>query len=131
ASGRNAKDHERIEEHGLHIWFGFYENAFKVMRDAYGELDRPKDAPLATWLDAFKPHSFVVVEEHIKDQWKTWPIEFPMKAGLPGNGREMLSIGQIAQTLYAWLKQAVEEFIEKITGLNINNDPKPRRMVLG
>ncbi len=131
ASGRNAKDHQRIEEHGLHIWFGFYENAFKVMRDAYGELDRPKDAPLATWLDAFKPHSFVVVEEHIKDQWKTWPIEFPMKAGLPGNGREMLSIGQIAQTLYAWLKQAVEEFIEKITGLDIDNDPKPRRHGFG
>lgn len=131
ASGRNKKDHERIEEHGLHIWFGFYENAFKVMREAYGELERPDSAPLATWLDAFKPHSFVVVEEYIKNQWKTWPIEFPVKAGLPGDGREMLSIGQIAQTIYAWIKMAVEELLEKITGLDLNNDQKPRRSGFG
>ena len=26
ASGRGAN--ERIEEHGLHVWFGFYDNAF-------------------------------------------------------------------------------------------------------
>jgi uncharacterized protein with NAD-binding domain and iron-sulfur cluster len=28
---------ERIEEHGLHIWFGFYEHAFRMLRDAYAE----------------------------------------------------------------------------------------------
>ena len=45
ASGRNAEHGQRIEEHGLHIWFGFYENAFRVMRDAYEELGRqPGDA---------------------------------------------------------------------------------------
>ena len=33
ASGRNAEYFERIEEHGLHIWFGFYENAFQAMED--------------------------------------------------------------------------------------------------
>jgi len=27
ASGRNAAAGNRIEEHGLHIWFGFYDNA--------------------------------------------------------------------------------------------------------
>ncbi|OUS29252.1 hypothetical protein A9Q99_09065 [Gammaproteobacteria bacterium 45_16_T64] len=131
ASGRNAKDHERIEEHGLHIWFGFYENAFKVMRDAYGELDRPKDAPLATWLEAFKPHSFVVVEEYIKENWHTWAFDFPVKDGYPGDGREMLSIGQIVQTMYAWLRKAIEDLIEQVTGLDINNDPKPRRSGFG
>ncbi|MCG8316371.1 MAG: NAD(P)-binding protein [Pseudomonadales bacterium] len=131
ASGRNAKDHQRIEEHGLHIWFGFYENAFKVMRDAYGELNRPKSAPLATWDEAFKPHNFVVVEEYIKNEWKTWPFEFPMKAGFPGDHREALSLGQVAQTMYAWIKMGVEELIEKITGLDINNDPQPRRSGFG
>ena len=28
ASGRNRDEHMRIEEHGLHILFGFYENTF-------------------------------------------------------------------------------------------------------
>ena len=32
ASGRNAAQASRIEEHGLHIWFGFYDNAFTWMR---------------------------------------------------------------------------------------------------
>ncbi len=27
----------RIQEHGLHIWFGFYENAFGMLREAYAE----------------------------------------------------------------------------------------------
>jgi uncharacterized protein with NAD-binding domain and iron-sulfur cluster len=30
ASGRGPND--RIEEHGLHVWMGFYENAFRMMR---------------------------------------------------------------------------------------------------
>src|SRR5580698_6249389 len=30
ASGRGEAD--RIEEHGLHVWMGVYENAFRVMR---------------------------------------------------------------------------------------------------
>src|SRR5437899_1614990 len=38
ASGRGPRD--RIEEHGLHVWLGFYENAFRLMRECYGELGR-------------------------------------------------------------------------------------------
>ena len=30
----------RIEEHGLHIWLGSYENAFGMLRECYAELDR-------------------------------------------------------------------------------------------
>ena len=28
---------QRIHEHGLHIWFGFYVHAFRMLRDAYQE----------------------------------------------------------------------------------------------
>ncbi len=38
ASGRGPAD--RIEEHGLHLWMGFYENAFRLMRECYQELER-------------------------------------------------------------------------------------------
>src|SRR5437763_14213645 len=41
ASGRAPHspggDEQRIEEHGLHIWFGFYEHAFRMLRGAYEE----------------------------------------------------------------------------------------------
>ena len=33
--GRGVAD--RIEEHGLHLWMGFYENAFRLMRECYAE----------------------------------------------------------------------------------------------
>src|SRR5512142_1566437 len=59
ASGRNAAVAQRIEEHGLHIWFGFYDNAFKVMREAYAALGRAPDSPLATWDEAFKKQRLV------------------------------------------------------------------------
>ena len=32
--------HDRIEEHGLHLWMGFYENAFRLMRECYAEAGR-------------------------------------------------------------------------------------------
>ena len=32
ASGRNQSVYDRIEEHGLHLWFGYYENAFGLMQ---------------------------------------------------------------------------------------------------
>ncbi len=40
ASGRNPNPdmHERIEEHGLHCFWGFYDHAFWMMRTAYGAL---------------------------------------------------------------------------------------------
>src|SRR5262245_18289600 len=35
ASGRNTAHANRIEEHGLHVWHGFYDNAIRQMRDCY------------------------------------------------------------------------------------------------
>lgn len=90
ASGRNAANGYRIEEHGLHIWFGFYENAFRVMQMAYGELGRAPDAPLASWRDAFKPHSYIAVKEKVEGQWLNWATSFPTNDAVPGDGQAML-----------------------------------------
>lgn len=42
ASGRD-RDFGRIEEHGLHIWFGFYENSFRMLDACLAELAERKD----------------------------------------------------------------------------------------
>lgn len=86
ASGRNASMHQRIEEHGLHIWMGFYFNAFQMMDAAYQELNRPPGAPLRTTWDAFKPHDFVVWEQFIDQKWLNWPIDFPKYSQKPTEG---------------------------------------------
>ena len=85
ASGRGPAG--RIEEHGLHIWLGFYENAFRLMRECYEELGRdPKTCPIATWRDAFFPDPHVGVADKSRDgQWDQWLALFPPSPGLPGD----------------------------------------------
>lgn len=131
ASGRNPTLGERIEEHGLHIWFGFYENAFKVMRELYDELNRPAGAPLQKWDDAFKQQSFVLVDEFINNKWEIWPFEFPIKPGIPGNGRESPTLWAIVQTVVAWIKQEIENLIEIISGLDADHPKKAAHCVFG
>ena len=43
ASGRGPS--QRIEEHGLHLWMGFYENAFALMRACHAERHRLHPTP--------------------------------------------------------------------------------------
>ena len=41
ASGRGVRD--RIEEHGLHLWFGFYRNAFAMLDACYRERGEARE----------------------------------------------------------------------------------------
>ncbi|MFT5705203.1 MAG: hypothetical protein ACI8SK_001158 [Shewanella sp.] len=104
ASGRNAEYGQRIEEHGLHIWFGFYQNAFNLMRKAYEELDRPAGSPLATFLDAFKPHNFIVLQEDVGGDSDSWPIEFPERSGLPGDSTQILTLWKVVKAAFSWIR---------------------------
>ena len=90
ASGRREiAGAQRIEEHGLHVWFGFYENAFDVIRRVYEELDRPADAPLRTWRDAFHPTNEVVLcDDTEDDRWIPRHFHFPDNDGVPGIASE-------------------------------------------
>ena len=85
ASGRGV--HGRIEEHGLHVWMGFYENAFRLVRDAYDELGRdPSTCPITSWSDAFSPADEIGVAEPTNGQgWAVWSTIFPPLAGEPGS----------------------------------------------
>ena len=108
ASGRNRKEHDRIEEHGLHVWMGFYENAFKVMREAYAELGRAPGQPLAGVWDAFKPHSYVVWEDKGSGTWSPWPIRFPRNSALPGAGGMMPSPWNYIEMMVGWIVECFE-----------------------
>jgi uncharacterized protein with NAD-binding domain and iron-sulfur cluster len=85
ASGRGPSD--RIEEHGLHVWMGWYENAFRMVRECYAELGRdPRTCPIASWLDAFEPAPLVGVADHLPDgRWAVWKALMPPTEGLPGD----------------------------------------------
>jgi uncharacterized protein with NAD-binding domain and iron-sulfur cluster len=85
ASGRGPAG--RIEEHGLHLWMGFYDNAFGLMRDCYAELGRDRGrCPIADWRDAFEPAPFVGIADRRPDgTWVPWMAHLPPTPGLPGD----------------------------------------------
>src|SRR5690349_3738713 len=93
ANSRNAAMGQRIEEHGLHIWFGFYDNACQMMQYVYEDCFQKKllaDSPIRTWTDAFKQHNILTAMETVDGQWKPWPIEYPFASGVPGWGEKQL-----------------------------------------
>lgn len=83
ASSRNELEGERIEEHGLHVLFGCYENTFRILREIYRELPDAiadlRGRPEWSWLpdawtfdQAFTGHDVVVMQELVGDQWTPW-----------------------------------------------------------
>ncbi len=100
ASGRNREAVNRIEEHGIHVFFGFYDNAFRIMKECYEELDRPKNAPLARVTDAWKPHPRITFAEKHDGEWSIWPWDFPLNDAKLGEGGEIPTPwGQVRQLL--------------------------------
>lgn len=83
ASGRNMTPHQsyepdyRIQEHGFHIFFGFYANTFRVMKECYDALGN-EQGTFQGIENAFQPHSFIVLEDQNKhDKWVPWNLHFP------------------------------------------------------
>jgi len=87
ASGRGAC--QRIEEHGLHVWLGFYENAFRMMRECYAELDGihdPGERAFKSWRDAFRAESYIgIADPDGRGGQVLWTSYFPPGKGLPGD----------------------------------------------
>lgn len=77
-------EHGRIEEHGLHVWLGYYDNAFRLMREVYEELDRDPASPVATWRDAFLPAGRVGVADFADGSWSNWVAGFGANDSEPG-----------------------------------------------
>ena len=89
ATGRGTNS--RIEEHGLHIWLGFYENAFRMIRTAYGELltQGLLAGCFPTWADAFKKHSLVGVTDLVGEKWTPTMFTLPENNLVPGDGDQL------------------------------------------
>src|SRR4051812_33178852 len=111
ASSRGIAD--RIEEHGLHLWMGFYENAFRLMRECYAERHEAfPDCRFADWRDAFKPAPDVGVADRSTDGWAFWHAHFPPGEGEPGDPERrgpydvMLYLRRSAALIFELLRSA-------------------------
>jgi uncharacterized protein with NAD-binding domain and iron-sulfur cluster len=93
----------RIEEHGLHVWLGYYENAFHLLRGVYEELERPRTdpaCPVATFADAFAPVRHVGVGSEGPDgSWSSWTARFGSGGEPPGVAPSPVT-GPLAQVVH-------------------------------
>jgi uncharacterized protein with NAD-binding domain and iron-sulfur cluster len=102
--GASTRDDEgRILEHGLHVWPGYYDNAFRVLRECYEELDRTRTdpgCPIRSWSDAFVPAPAIGVFEHVGDDTIPWLAQFRTNDRVPGDpgGRDD-DLGDLARRL--------------------------------
>jgi uncharacterized protein with NAD-binding domain and iron-sulfur cluster len=130
ASGRNHAEHERIEEHGLHLMFGFYENVFRVMRHAYANTSGNPDE----WKKHFSSADVgVAMMERTGGRWEPWEVGFPHQDGLePGDGRDFPTHPWFfVQNLIAWLHRSrpavVRTAAQTVVDAWLPSDPARRR----
>lgn len=116
AAGRTGTTN-RIIEHGLHIWLGYYENAFQLIRKAYREAQRPPDSPIPTWKAAFAQQNYVGVNDRVDDRWNPWMFCIPPNPGEPGGGN-VPPLGDTIAALYAWINANWKHYLD----LSMPND---------
>jgi len=87
ASGRNREISDRIQEHGIHLWMGFYENAFQMIRQVYDEAREKSLMPTSPFTDArkaFSPMNFTPMMEQVGEEWKPWNLNWIPTSEFPG-----------------------------------------------
>lgn len=119
--------HGRIEEHGLHVWLGYYANAFRLLRQVYDELDRPGTAPgcpISSLRDAFLPAGRVGVAENDDGRWSPWVATFTGDAPEPDDGAPPLTVA-------GFVVRAVQLLVDLSSSLDRNGQrPVPEGVFL-
>jgi len=119
ATGRVGPNN-RILEHGLHIWLGYYENAFQLIQSVYRDARRLPGAPLQKWEQAFTGQNYVGVDEFYNGRWVPWMLELPVNNRIPGDGK-VPSLRDSMQDLSDWIGRNAERALP----------PDPAAAILG
>jgi len=75
----------RIEEHGLHVWFGSYDNAFSLLASCHAYLEGEAQtngyqrwsSSLRDIEDGFRPSSRIGLMDYDGASWLPWVADFP------------------------------------------------------
>ncbi|MCW2783958.1 MAG: hypothetical protein JWP74_475, partial [Marmoricola sp.] len=123
-------EHGRVEEHGLHLWLGYYDNAFRVLRECYAELDRATTdpaAPIRTWRDAMFPAVDVGLEDRFEGDWRHWIGAFAANNLDPGDpiGPDSRKLPNIADLTRRGI-QLILDFVDSLPSVG----DEPARLAL-
>lgn len=112
ATGRNPILGERNQEHGLHCFFGFYENTFRLLHDVYSAMPGSPGGE-AAWLPAFEPVERGAYWELLDETLKVWPMKppslptLPGRVGVDGAPPEPFNLHTIAAAVLEWIAAQV------------------------
>jgi uncharacterized protein with NAD-binding domain and iron-sulfur cluster len=99
ASGRNPGPGtgDCIEEHGLHVWFGCYDNARHILEECYRELaEAGDDYAFGSFDDAFERVDYIVLGQRDRGTWAFNEVCFPR------NHRPPLNFGGFVGEALTW-----------------------------
>ena len=142
ATGRGI--YNRLEEHGIHVFQGWYDNSFRMIQGVYAEISQNKLAPKSpfpTWSSAFLRNNATIMTEYSapKNTWTAWPLLFPENSISPGTeplpmwelikkmiglGLELLLTSPHAQHIPPGTKWLLHFFFPE-SNLIVSHHPKP------
>ncbi len=105
--GATGRRDGRIEEHGLHVWFGYYDNAFRMLREVYRDWERNPAHPLSSWRDALQPQSFTPIGPEF------FPLNWPTNDAVPGDGQLCWTPWQAFTEALGWIAAMVQTWHEE------------------
>jgi uncharacterized protein with NAD-binding domain and iron-sulfur cluster len=139
ASSVNPSRNGRIEEHGLHLLFGFYRNALPLLEEVYKELGRPAGTHLASYRDALAGEDTVVAYDPSARGSPLWLLRLPNRAGVAPLGSTsgwgfVRALALETQALAAGaglgVAAAVAGWVASITGHVSDPGPGPARTLV-
>ena len=104
ATGRNTDVSQRIQEHGLHVFMGQYDNAFGMVQALYAEAAHP---PFADWRSGFTQTPAMSLMEQVDGHWLPWVFDLPVMPGTPGIDPAPSLMHRIGQAI-EWLLGELE-----------------------
>lgn len=121
ASGRMPTEGgQRIEEHGLHVFFGCYANTREVVDRCLTELRASaKPYAFASFDEAFESVDTIVLGQRAGEQWDLVELEFPRNPLVPSN------FGDFVAEALRWVAHRVEQLLQR-EGLAGAPDPEQR-----
>lgn len=119
ASAHNPHRWGRNEEHGLHVWFGWYDNAFRLAEQVWADAPIPADCPWKSVWDAFRPiyhsdHGIVQGDEYVLRR-----AYFVRNADRPGT-TELPSIDTIVAAMTDFPRAAIWTVLSILGGRELS-----------
>ena len=105
ATGRNAAAHERIEEHGIHLFGNFYFNATRMLEAAAAELEWDEHDRYRTMDEMLLPSHTSSRTDWVNDRWVSSLSRLMTSEGDPWKGEPELHPKHLVSALLEHLAE--------------------------